>query len=132
VGKLYISSRYLQVIQFGCIGLLNTALHASVVIGLVEHLQLNPVAANAIAFFLANIFSYCLNSKITFKSAFSFGGYLRFLSVSFVSLGGTLLISWLGELWGLDYRISLIGVILLVPAISFLAMKFWAFSSEKN
>jgi putative flippase GtrA len=131
VAKLYISSRYMQVIQFAFIGVLNTAIHASVVIGLVEHMAFRPVVANAVAFFFANIFSYCLNSRITFKSTLSFGGYLRFLSVSLVSLGGTLIISWLGEYFGIDYRISLIGVIILVPAISFLALKFWAFSSAK-
>lgn len=132
MNKLYISPRYLQIAQFGFIGVLNTAVHASAVIGLVEIFHLRPVAANGIAFFLANILSFFLNSKITFKAALSFIGYLRFLSVSLVSLAGTLLISWLGELYGVEYKISLVAIIFLVPAISFLALKFWAFSPPRQ
>lgn len=125
----YVSTRYLQFIQFAFIGLINTAIHTGIVIGSVELLHFRPVLANAFAFMLANAFSYFLNSKVTFKAPLSIYGYMRFFLVSMVSLFCTLGVSWAGEVYGLHYLISLCFVVIFVPVMNFFILKFWAYSS---
>jgi putative flippase GtrA len=118
-----------QFFSFALIGVANTLIHGAFLAWFIEWWKWPIPAAHAVAFGVANLFSYAVNSRWTFKTALSWVGYSRFFLSSLLSLALTLLISWLAQLQGLDYKEGFVLVVLLVPAFSFLVMKFWAFRS---
>ncbi|MGE1084315.1 GtrA family protein [Pseudomonas shirazensis] len=122
-----IPERFHEFIRFGLVGVTNTAVHAGIVIALMEILAPPAFVANGVAFCFANVMSYLLNSRFTFKMPASLLGYRRFLAVSLVSLGLTLLITSAVEYLGLHYSVGLVLVIFIVPVLNYLVMKLWAF-----
>ena len=120
--------RRAQFLTFAAIGLINTIIHGAALVLAVEYAELESTTANLFAFLIANIFSYILNSKYTFKSAPSIFQYLRFLSASLIAMAITLLISIAAEHLRIHYLIGFSLIVLCVPPISFLIMKIWAFS----
>lgn len=121
-----------QLICFALIGIANTLIHGGILILSVEQLRLNVTLAHLLAFCCANIFSYLMNSWLTFKTAISVSRYARFFFASMLALGLTLVISWLADLYELSYLIGFILIVFLVPFINFLTMKFWAFSKSSD
>lgn len=103
--------------------------HGALLAWLIEWWQCPLSLAHALAFCVANLFSYAVNSRWTFKTSLSYTGYSRFFLSSLLSLALTLLISWMAQVQGLDYKEGFVVVVLLVPAFSFVVMKFWAFRS---
>jgi putative flippase GtrA len=125
---MIIPAKFHEFIRFGLVGVANTVVHAGIVIALMEALVPPAFVANGVAFVFANLMSYALNSRFTFKTPLSFLGYRRFLLVSLVSLGLTLLITSVVEYLGWHYSVGLIMVILLVPILNYMVMKIWAFA----
>lgn len=123
-----IPQRYLEFVRFALVGVGNTAAHALMVVLLMETLAPPAVLANAVAFMVANLMSYALNSRFTFRTPMSLAGYRRFFVVSLLSLTLTLLITAGVEHAGLHYGIGLLIVIFVVPVLNFLVMKAWAFA----
>lgn len=118
-----------QFFSFALIGVANTLVHGACLAWLIEWWKLPIPAAHVLAFGVANLFSYGVNSRLTFKTALTWGSYGRFFLSSLLSLALTLLISWTAQVQGLDYKEGFVLVVLLVPAFSFMVMKFWAFRS---
>ena len=125
---MIIPVKYHEFIRFGLVGVANTMVHAGIVIALMEALAPPAFLANGVAFVFANLMSYSLNSRFTFKIPVSFLGYRRFLLVSLVSLALTLLITLVVEYLGWHYGVGLIMVILVVPVLNYMVMKVWAFA----
>jgi putative flippase GtrA len=125
---MIIPAKFHEFIRFGLVGVANTVVHAGIVIALMEAFVPPAFVANGVAFVFANLMSYVLNSRFTFKTPLSFLGYRRFLLVSLVSLGLTLLITSVVECLGWHYSVGLIMVILLVPILNYMVMKIWAFA----
>ncbi|MBA1204478.1 GtrA family protein [Pseudomonas capeferrum] len=125
---MIIPEKYHQFIRFALVGVANTLAHALVVVALMEALSPPAAVANGVAFVFANLMSYTLNSRFTFRMPMSFAGYRRFLLVSLVSLALTLLITSAVEYAGLHYSIGLLMVIFVVPVLNYLVMKIWAFA----
>lgn len=102
-------------LRFCVVGVANTLLHLAVVYTLVEVLGLLPTMANVLAFIVANLFSFLVNSRWTFQQAAGLQRYSRFLVVSLTGL----VLSWLcvalaGQL-GVHY---MLGVIASVGAVA--------------
>ena len=121
-----------QIIAFASIGLTNTLLHGVVLWLVVEVLGWAVVLAHLLAFSIANMASYVLNSHLTFKAPLTWAAYFKFLTASLVSLFLTLSISWWAQWYGLHYRLGFFLVIVMVPSVSFVLMKFWAFKNHKK
>nr|WP_220460332.1 GtrA family protein [Pseudomonas juntendi] len=113
------------------VGVTNTLVHAGIVVTLMELLAPPAYVANGVAFMFANVMSYILNSRFTFKTPASFLGYRRFLLVSLVSLALTLAITSLVEFLGWHYAFGLLMVIFVVPVLNYIVMKLWAFSPTR-
>jgi putative flippase GtrA len=128
--KNWKSSNLRQFVKFGLIGVLNTATHGIVLSLLVEGLAVSAVTGNLFAFMVANVVSYNLNCRITFKVSLSFYGYLKFFLSSLLSLALTLVISWVAERLGFHYLQGFIAIIIIVPLFSFLIMKAYVFHSK--
>lgn len=94
-----------QLTLFSMAGVFNTALDLSIYAAGVA-LGLAPLVANAAAFFVANMFSYLVNAKVTFRrdgvaAPLSFGRYAAFLSAHLLSLAiSTSLVFWLADEMG--------------------------------
>ena len=128
---MIIPAKYHEFIRFGLVGVANTTVHAGIVIALMEAFAPPAFVANGVAFVFANLMSYALNSRFTFKIPLSFLGYRRFLLVSLVSLALTLLITWLVEYLEWHYGVGLAIVILVAPVLNYLVMKIWAFAPAR-
>lgn len=121
-----------QFVRFGLIGVVNTGVHALVLAAMVELAGCGVVLANAAAFMMSNIFSYFMNAAITFRTPPRFASYLKFFAASLVALGSTMLISGVMAHLGFHYLQGFLVVIVLVPAISYLAIKIWVFSGKQQ
>ncbi|SFV26742.1 Putative flippase GtrA (transmembrane translocase of bactoprenol-linked glucose) [Devosia crocina] len=118
-----------QFLTFCAFGVANTLLHAGTVVLLVELSGANQVPANAMAFFVANVFSYAVNARFTFHRPLSVTGYVKFLGTSLATLLMTLLISSAGEVLGLHYMVTTATLIVLTPLITFTILKKFAFKT---
>ena len=125
-------SRHTQFFTFAAVGLANTAVHGCILVLSVEYFGLDATSSNAAAFFLANIFSYFANSKLTFKTHISLARYSRFFLASLLSLAITLTISATAEYLGMHYLIGFALIVACVPIFSFAHMKIWTFSAKEN
>jgi putative flippase GtrA len=119
-----------QFVKFGLIGVLNTAIHGIVLSLLVESLAVSAVTGNLFAFIAANLFSYILNCRYTFKAPCLFLTYLKFFFSSLLSLALTLIISWMMERLGFHYLQGFAVIVIVVPLFSFLIMKRYVFRSK--
>lgn len=120
--------RYAQLITFAMIGVVNTLIHGSVLLMTVEWLALTVPIAHLVAFNIANLSSYLMNSSLTFKIPLSLRRYMRFYMTSLLSLGLTLLVAWASDLYGLHYLLGFGLVVMVVPLLTFVVMKFWTFA----
>jgi putative flippase GtrA len=114
--------------KFVISGLLATGLHAVVATTLIsKFLILSPIS-NGIAFLIASIFSYILNTIWSFSQKISGKIFYRFVLIS--TLGGILsvIISSYSVYLELHYSIGIITVVLTVPPITFGLHYLWTFS----
>lgn len=116
--------RHAQLLCFALIGVANTLVHGAVLVVTVEWVALRVTVAHLLAFSIANIFSYLMNSWLTFKTALSLRRYTRFFLVSLLSLGLTLLLAWVSDLHGLHYLLGFGLIVVVVPLLSFAGMNF--------
>lgn len=118
-----------QFLRFGLIGIANTIAHGLILTSLIEYFHFNVVMGNGIAFLAANLFSYFMNSYFTFKICPSLLLYVKFLFASMLSLALTLFIAWITNYLGFNYLEGFLVIIFAVPTLSFVVIKFWAFSA---
>ena len=116
-----------QFLVFGLIGVVNTAIHAGIVIILIEKFGTNQVFANTTAFAAANLFSYFANSILTFKKSPSFTRYFRFLISSLGTLFITIFISSVGDIFDINYYYTMATIIVISPIVNFMILKYYAF-----
>lgn len=126
-----VPQRYQEFIRFGLVGVSNTTVHAGIVVALMELLTPPAFVANGVAFMFANVMSYILNSRFTFRTPSSFVGYRRFLLISLLSLGLTLTFTSMVEYFGGHYAFGLLMVIFVVPVLNYMVMKIWAFTPAR-
>lgn len=122
--------RYAQFIIFSFIGVANTLVHGAILMLCVEVFGFFIVLSHLIAFCIANIVSFILNSLYTFQQQLTMRRYFKFLTASMVSLGLTLLLSWIMNALDTHYLVGFLVIVILVPLFSFAIMKYWTFASR--
>ena len=118
-----------QAARFGVIGLAATALHVILVLALVEGPGLPVLLANGIAFSAALALSYAGNHGWTFRARGRHGRHFpRFVAIALIglALNQAIMAAAVSGL-DLDYRLGLAAVVVVVPVLSFLANRAWAF-----
>jgi putative flippase GtrA len=118
-----------EVLRFGAVGIAATLTHVAIVLVLVEGGLARPFSANVVAFAAAVFVTYFGNHAWTFRLA---GGHARhfprFLPVALSGLALNQAIVYLiVDVLAWDYRISLALVVTVVPAITFVLNRQWAF-----
>lgn len=124
-----------QELQFILVGCAAAATHLAVAISLVALADMEPLAANVLAFLVAFVVSYNGHALLTFSSARARGPAVvaRYFSVACLSFAANELLYFIA-LYALDWHYvwSLIGVLVLVATGTFLLSKFWAFKPRRG
>lgn len=112
--------------RFGVTGVANTGIHALIAylclngffLG-VSTLKSGPVVANGIAFIVATIFSYVVNTLWSFSTQISRKNFGRFILVAVIGLIAAMLLARLGEAIGLPPMGGVFLVVCAMPLVNF-------------
>jgi putative flippase GtrA len=115
---------------FAMVGVCATAVHVIVALATREGLGLGPMQANLVAYACAVGVSYVGNARFTFlRPTLHAPQFVRFVVVSLAGLAANQAITWLlVNRLGWPFWLGLAVVVVVVPAISFLAARAWAFA----
>jgi len=116
-----------RLFRFGVSGVIATGIHVAVATPLIYLLHASQVGANGVAFIVANIASYLLNTLWSFGAIPTRDSYVRFLIVSLLGLGLTLGISAAAQALGLGYWSGLAAILSVVPAVTFVLHRTWTY-----
>lgn len=114
-------------LRFAVTGLFVTALHALVAVLFINYVSPQPPLANGVAFTVATVVSYVINTTWSFSARLHGKTLLRFLMVS---AGGFLLamfVAWAAQMAGLHYLAGIVAVALTIPAFTFVLHNFWTY-----
>lgn len=116
-------------LRFGVVGILATAIHATIFLLLLNLTSLTPTPATVVAFLCAVLVSYSLNHGWTFRARGRHARHFpRFVTLA---LGGAAvnagLMHLITDVLGLAPLIGLAAVLAVVPALSFLGNHYWSF-----
>lgn len=123
-----------QIRRFGIVGILATTVHVFVAYLVVSLTGSLPQLANLFGFLCAFLVSYFGHLHYTFQPEFASDSYFRrFLILSGLSfLTSASIVYFLTNTLGLDFRWALAAMAVIVPGISFIVAKFWAFSAPEQ
>ncbi|PKH22137.1 sugar translocase [Pseudomonas sp. 43NM1] len=116
-----------RALRFAVTGLFVTALHAVVAVLFINFLMPTPPLANGVAFAVATVVSYLINTTWSFSARLHGRTLLRFM---LVSAGGFLLamfVAWAAQIAGLNYLLGIGAVALTIPAFTFVLHNFWTY-----
>ncbi len=118
-----------QLLRFGGVGGLATALHVIFALVMSDLVGLAPLQANFIGFAGATLFSYLGHACFTFACPVrQVDQAVRFLMSGLVSLASSSFLVWLmTSLLRADFAITMLVVGLVVPAFTFVVLRFWVF-----
>ncbi|WP_338801047.1 GtrA family protein [Pseudomonas sp. RSB 5.4] len=114
-------------LRFAMTGLFVTALHALVAVLFINFVAPQPPLANGVAFAVATVVSYVINTTWSFSARLHGKTLLRFM---LVSGGGFLLamfVAWAAQIAGLHYLLGIGAVALIIPAFTFVLHNFWTY-----
>lgn len=121
-----------ELMRFGIVGLVATAVHFAILTLGVEHLSMPPTPANGLAFLCALSITYLGQSLWVFPERSRHGPaqMMRFA----VSLGIGLLANMATmaaavHVLGLGYQTGFVLGLVMVPALSFVINRFWVFKN---
>lgn len=97
---------------------------------LVQFRILDHVAASVVGFALGTFMSWLLNSLWTFSAPLHGRILLRFIAVTLVGLGLNVLIMAGAEAVGIDYRLGLFLVLVVVPVFNFCCHRLWTYRED--
>ena len=118
-----------QILRFGVVGVFATFTHVVTVLLLVEWGGIGAVWSNFFAFSLAVFVSFKGHYHWTFNASTSYTkAFTKFSVIALLGLGLNQSIMYsLVNLLNWDYRIALAVVIMVVPTITFIFSRQWAF-----
>jgi putative flippase GtrA len=114
--------------RFTVVGLSIAAYHYSAAVLLVDRAGVQPALANSVAFLTAAALSYALQTLWTFESRFTQRNAARFLVVLLLGVAVSWGTSTAVAVLGLPYRIGVVVVLFLIPALNFVLHQLWTFA----
>lgn len=120
----------LKAMKFGLSGVLATGLHVLVASVLITTVLPVPAAANGIAFVVANLFSYAINTLWTFSHPLQGRSLVRFVLVSLLGLLIAVSVSGLADWYGLNYWYGIALVVCCATPVTFLLHNFWTYKQD--
>jgi putative flippase GtrA len=116
-----------QAMRFAISGLLVTGLHVLIATAFIQFVLPVPSLANGVAFVVATVFSYWINTTWSFSSTLHGRNLVRFCIVSFVGLFLAMFISGAAQYYGLHYLYGIAFVVCIIPPVTFLLHNFWTY-----
>jgi putative flippase GtrA len=119
-----------MVMVFGAVGVAATVTHVLLALALTGFAGMRPFEANALGYLAGFLVSYSGHHRVTYRSSAAHRRALpRFLAVS----GGGLVLNQLivyavVNVLGLSYGLALAIILATVPALTFMAGRYWAFA----
>ena len=122
-------SIFFQLCRFGIVGVSAVIINLLIVIFIVETFDWPPLLANIIGFIVACQIAFFGHNLWTFKmNTGAHNAWLKFVMVATFSLGLTQLLFFiLLHVFVLYYVFALILTQMIVPIVTFLLSKYWAF-----
>lgn len=121
--NLPIINKYLDMIVYGLIGLLNTAVHFIVFIVGYKLIESQTIS-NFIAFCVAVVFSFFMNAKFTFKKRPTMKMFLKmFLVMSLLSIGA----GYAGDMFSVHPMITFVGYCIFSYLVGFILSKTFVY-----
>jgi putative flippase GtrA len=123
-----------QLVRFGVVGIAATAVHAALLLMLVELAALGPVPATALAFSAAVVVTFVGQSFWVFQNiSWAPRRILKFLATALGGLIGNVAIMGLSvEILRLHYLIGLGVALAVVPTATFLLSRYWVFHRDSQ
>lgn len=116
-----------QALRFALSGLLATGLHVLIATAFIQIILPAPPLANGVAFIVATIFSYLINTLWSFSRPLHGRNLFRFFVVSCIGLFLAMTISGAAQYLGLHYLYGIGLVVCIVPPVTFLLHNFWTY-----
>ncbi len=118
-----------QITRFAVVGAMATLVHVVVALLVTSTIALAPLVANLAGFSVAVAVSFWGHLRVTFKVEKPQRQHLyRFIVLSLISLAVSSLITAACTYWGGSMIVAMSFVTLIVPGVSFLVARFWAFA----
>jgi len=117
-----------RLVRFGATGLLVTGLHVIIAFSMVQE-GIAVAAANGFAFAIATSISYIMNTLWSFSASVGWKTATRFLTVTLICSAVAVGVSGGIDALGGSPALSIGGVVLVVPPLSFLLQNFWTYRS---
>jgi putative flippase GtrA len=120
-----------QIARFAGVGLFATLVHVTVALGAAHAFALTAMLANLAGFCAAFLISLLGHASFTFRVGAPTARHLRrFLTLSVLSLALSSLITAIASRFGATLGQAMLCVAFIVPAVSFIGARFWAFSQQ--
>jgi putative flippase GtrA len=113
--------------RFAISGLFITGLHALVVWITVMHFNFSVPIANGLAFVVATLVSYAVNTIWSFSSKLNLENFNRFILVSILGLILTIGVASLFDHFEFHFAIGIVAVICTVTPVTFCVHNFWTY-----
>jgi len=116
-----------RAVRFALSGVLVTALHVLIATVFINLVLPEATLANGIAFLIATITSYWINTHWSFSSKLHGKNLIRFGVVSLLGLGLAVGVSGVVQAYGFPYLYGISAVVFTVPPITFILHNFWTY-----
>lgn len=124
---------FAQLLRFGGIGGLATLVHVGVAMIMRGSVGMTPLQSNLAGFCSALLFSYLGHARCTFGVGLNSGAQiLRFAFIALLGLAISSGTVWFAEGLRLDFGIAMAVVAVLVPVLTYLALRLWVFGTVKQ
>ena len=114
-------------LRFAVTGVFVTALHALVAVLFIHFISAPPPLANGVAFAVATVVSYVINTTWSFSARLHGRTVVRFLLVSVCGFFLAMFVAWAAQMAGLHYLLGIGAVALTIPAFTFVLHNFWTY-----
>lgn len=119
-----------RLLRFTFVGMLATITHLSIAIIAIKYFLFNQSLSNGLAFLIATLFSYVLNTKWSFSSKIEKKNFFKFCIVSIIGLLLSVTISLVNQLLGWHYLVGILITVLILPINNFLLHNFWTYKTH--
>lgn len=120
-----------RVFRFASVGLLATAIHGVVALGVESSISVSPFVANGVGFAVATLFAFFAHGRWTFRlNGLDPAMFARFLTVGIVGLSVSSFIVFVGEAIDLPFPVVVLAIVATVPPINFLVLQAWVFQDS--
>jgi len=116
-----------RAVRFAVVGALTTAAYFLMVWVVSGVLGINAIAGAALAFAFATIVSYVCNARWSFEAGLSHLSAARYGSVAVAGFLVNLGVAAGAAYWGYSYWSASLAVLLILPALNFVASHLWIF-----